>query len=171
MNTDRMRKLARALDALADRDRREVERRQAIEAIRRAAAQELHATCLNFISQMNQYLGSVRIELSPADYAPAYFHEDTPNLFQLNVNGRLIQITFQSTGPLTSTDRYRVPYTLEGFVNYFNQDLLDDDEVRDHRLFYCLEKSGNHWRFHDPRGNRHGLVDEDYLAMLLEKLT
>lgn len=171
MNTDRMRKLARALDALAEKDREEIARQEAIEAVRRSAALELHGICSNFVAQLNVFLGSVRIELSPAQYALAHYHQDGPNLFQLNVNGRLIQISFHPTDALTAIDNYRLPYTLEGTVNFFNQELLDHDEVRDHRLYYCLEKSGNYWRFYDPRGNRHGLVDEDYFAALLEKLT
>jgi len=171
MNTDRMRKLARALDALAEKDREEVSRQEAMEAVRRHAARDLHAICANFVDQMNQFLGNVQIELAPGVYSAANYHEEGPNLFQLNVNGRLIQIGFHPTVGLTATDNYRIPYTLEGTVNFFNQELLDHDEVRDHRLYYCLEKNGNHWRFHDPRGNRSGLVDEDYLAGLLEKLT
>ncbi|MEP7363729.1 MAG: hypothetical protein ABI972_10775 [Acidobacteriota bacterium] len=171
MTPDRMRKLARALDLVAEKDRQELARQEAIEQMRREAALELYGICRKFVDDLNLIMEQVRLELSPADYACRNYNDNGPNLFQINLHGRLIQITFKPTDTVTSTDNYRIPYTLEGTVNSFNQQLLELDEIRDQRLYFCLERSGNHWRFQEGSSGKQGVVDSDYLAGLLEKLT
>jgi hypothetical protein len=42
--------------------------------------------------------------------------------------------------------------------------------VKDHLLYYCLDRRGNQWRYYDPRTHRGGSIDEDYIAGLLEQL-
>ena len=76
---------------------------------------------------------------------------------------------FRST--VTSTDDLRTPYTLEGSVRWFNQDLLERDDIKDHRLYYCLDKGRSLWRYYDARSHRTGPVDDEYLAALLEQLS
>jgi len=171
MTPDRMRKLARALDLVAEKDRLELARQHAIEQVRREAAVELYGICRRFVDELNALLDHVKLDLSPAEYRPEHFHDSAPNLFQINLNGRLIQFSFHPTDTTTSTDNYRIPYTLEGAVSSFNQQLLELDEVRDQKLFYCLERGGNHWRYQEGGAGRQGVVDSDYLAALLEKLT
>jgi len=171
MTPDRMRKLARALDLVAEKDRLELARQHAIEQVRREAAVELHGICRRFVGELNALMNEVKLELSPPEYAEASFHENGPNLFQINLSGRLIQFHFRPTDTPTSTDNYRVPYTLEGNVASFNQQMIEHDEIRDQKLYYCLDRSGNGWRYQDGTTGRHGVVDSDYLAALLEKLT
>lgn len=171
MTPDRMRKLARALDLVAEKDRVELARHQAIEQMRREAAVELYAICRRFVDELNSLMDQIKLDLSPGEYGPQHFHDAGPNLFQINLNGRLIQFSFRPTDTVTSTDNYRIPYTLEGNVSSFNQQLLEHDEIRDQRLFYCLERGGNHWRFYEGGTGKQGIVDSDYLAALLEKLT
>jgi hypothetical protein len=171
MTPDRLRKLARALDLVAEKDRLELARQQAIEQLRREAAVELYTICRKFVDDLNALMDQVKLDLSPEQYACANFNDNGPNLFQINLHGRLIQITFKPTDTTTSTDNYRIPYTLEGTVNSFNQQLLELDDIRDQRLFYCLERGGNHWRYQEGSSGRQGVVDSDYLAALLEKLT
>lgn len=171
MTPDRMRKLARALDMVAEQDRLELARQHAIAQLRREAAVELYGICRRFVDELNSLMDQVRLDLAPIEYALHNFNENGPNLFQINLNGRLIQISFKPTDTPTSIDNYRIPYTLEGTVNSFNQQLLDRDDIRDQRLFFCLERSGNHWRYQEGNTGKQGVVDGDYLAGLLEKLT
>ena len=171
MTSDRLRKLARALDLVAEKDRLELARQEAIEQLRREAAVELYGICRKFVDELNALMDQVKLDLSPVEYRCQDFHDTAPNIFQINLNGRLIQIAFKPTDTVTSTDNYRIPYTLEGNVNSFNQQLLERDEIRDQRLFFCLERGGNHWRFQEGSTGKQGVVDSDYLAGLLEKLT
>lgn len=171
MTPDRMRKLARALDLVAEKDRLELARQEAIEQMRREAAVELYGICRRFVDELNSLMDQVKLDLSPGEYACANYRDTAPNLFQINLNGRLIQISFKPTDTVTSIDNYRIPYTLEGNVNSYNQQLLEHDEIRDQKIYYCLERGGNHWRYQEGGTGRQGVVDSDYLAALLEKLT
>lgn len=171
MTPDRMRKLARALDLVAEKDRQELARQQAIEKVRREAAVELYGICRRFVDELNGLMNEVKLELSPPVYGASNFHDSGPNLFQINLSGRLIQFHFKPTDTPTSTDNYRIPYTLEGSVASFNQQMIEHDEIRDQRLYYCLDRNGNGWRYQEGATGRHGVVDSDYLAVLLEKLT
>ena len=69
-----------------------------------------------------------------------------------------------------STEDFRVPYTLEGFVRAFNQELLDKDIIEEQLIFYTLEKGGKMWRFFDARTYRSGQFDQGYLVSLMEQL-
>lgn len=171
MTPDRMRKLARALDLVAEKDRQELARQHAIEQVRREAAVELYGICRRFVDELNSLMNEVKLDLSPPEYSLSGFHDNGPNLFQINLSGRLIQFSFRATDTPTSTDNFRIPYTLEGSVASFNQQMIEHDEIRDQRLFFCLERSGNRWRYQEGNSGRHGYVDSDYLATLLEKLT
>ena len=57
-----------------------------------------------------------------------------------------------------------------GSVRCFNQPLIEQDLIREHLLFYCLEKGRNFWRYFDERTYHSGPVDEEYLTALLEQL-
>jgi hypothetical protein len=170
MDANRLKKLARHIDTLAARDRERLAREKEIENLRRVAARELHSLCLDVVDKVNSALQSTTIELAPAQLPEEAFHESTPNLIQINISGRVVQFLFEGTEPLVSTENLKIPYTLEGSVRWYNQDMLDRDEVKDQLLYYCLDRRGNQWRFYDPRSHRSGLIDEDYLAGLLEQL-
>jgi hypothetical protein len=170
MHPDRLKKLAKHLDSLALRDQERIRREQEILAIRKNAAAALHESCAAFVREVNAAVTSVSLEMSPAELNGPGFQESGPNVFQINVNGRVIQFLFQGTEPLLTTENLRTPYTLEGSVRWFNQDMLERDEVKDHRLFCCIDRSRSEWRFYDPRTHRSGPVDDEYLASLLEQL-
>ena len=57
-----------------------------------------------------------------------------------------------------STEDFRVPYTLEGSVRAFNQDLLNKDLIEEQLVFYTIEKTRSLWRFFDPRTYRSGTL-------------
>ena len=171
MISDRMRKLARALDLVAEKDRQELARQFALEQVRREAAVELHTICRRFVDEMNSLTGQVKLDLAPAQFAPGQFQENGANLFQINLNGRLVQFTFRATESLVSTDTFPILKPLKGHVSSFNQQMIEHDEIRDQRLFYCLERGNNRWRYQEGANGRNGFVDSDYIAALLERLT
>jgi len=167
---ERLRKLARNLDALARKDEGTIRRTREIGALRRQAALELHTTCAGFVRELNALLEEIEIDFQPEDYQAENFHDDGINLFQMNARGRILQIRFEATPELTSTEDFRVPYILAGTVRCFNQQLLEKDLIEEQSLFYTVEKSRHLWRFFDARTYHAGPVDADYLAGLLEQL-
>src|SRR6185436_20771214 len=97
------------------------------------------------------------------------FQDDSPNLIQINVRGRILQVAFRTTPELVSTEDFRVPYTLEGTVRAFNQELLDKDLIEEQLIFYTVENSKRMWRFFDARTYRSGPFEVDYLIGLMEQ--
>ena len=170
MHRDRLTKLARTIDALIERDEASLDRARRIAALRRSAAAQLHAVCAVFVERLNGLLASTRIDLDPPEFFPGGFREDAPNILQINVRGRILQFEYRATEELVSSEEFRIPYTLHGAVRSFNQQLLDQNILREHLLFYCLEKEAGLWRYFDERTYHSGIVSDDYLAGLLEEL-
>jgi hypothetical protein len=110
------------------------------------------------------------VELDPPEFREESFRDDLPNLIQINVRGRILQVEFEATPELVSTEDFRVPYTLSGAVRAFNQALLDKDLIEEQLIFYTVEKDKNMWRFFDARTYRSGGLDRDYLIGLMEHL-
>jgi len=63
-----------------------------------------------------------------------------------------------------------VPYVLHGATRCFNQQLLDQELIDEHLLFYCLDRARPMWRFFDTRSYRTGVFDAEYLISLMERL-
>src|SRR5436309_7019757 len=80
------------------------------------------------------------------------------------------QLAFRATPELVSTEDFRVPYTLEGTVRAFNQELLDKDLIEEQLIFFTLEHHKKMWRFFDARTYRSGPFDQEYLISLMEQL-
>jgi hypothetical protein len=163
-------RLAESIDRLAEKDDSLLRRAHEIGEMRRAAAMDLHDTCARFVVRLNTLLSRTQVSLDPGDYTAATFREEGQNLFQIHVRGRVLQAEFSATPELVSTENFRVPYILEGTVRCFNQQLLEQDLIREHLLFYCLEKGRGVWRYFDERTYHSGPADEEYLAVLLEEL-
>jgi hypothetical protein len=168
--SDRLRKLAKSLDALARKDESYIRRAREIGSLRRQAALELHGICGDFVRDLNQLLSEIELEFDPEEYATESFQDTGINLFQINARGRILQIRFEATPELISTEDFRVPYILAGAVRCFNQQLLERDLIEEQSLFYTIERSRQHWRFFDARTYRSGMVNADYLAGLMEQL-
>ncbi len=145
-------------------------RAREIAEYRRAAAAELHALCDDFVGSLNSMLERSAVDLDPPAMSGDFFQEDAPNLIQINVRGRILQIVFRATGELVSTEDFRVPYTLEGTVRAFNQELLEKDLIEEQLIFFTLEKHKRMWRFFDARTYRSGPFDVEYLIGLMEQL-
>jgi hypothetical protein len=170
VNSDRQARLAKRLEEVARRDEARIRRELETEELRRQAAAELYAMCAAFVESLNRLMTQIRLELSPERYAPEMFHDPGPNIFQMQASGRILQLGFDATAPLISTEHYRTPYILEGAVRWFNQDSLEGLGIREHQLFYCIEKRARYWLYFDAQAHRRGAVSEDYLAERFEEL-
>lgn len=167
---ERLKRLAKEIDALAEKDEILLRHARNIAAMRRSAATELHALCTGFVEAVNRLLARPAIELDPAEFGEESFREDLPNLIQINVRGRILQVEFEATPDLVSTEEFRIPYTLSGAVRAFNQALLDKDLIEEQLIFYTVEKDRSMWRFFDARTYRSGALDREYLISLMEHL-
>ncbi len=166
----RLKKLAARIDALADKDAHTLRHARDIADARAAATAELHAICAEFVAALNTELQRSDVVLDPPEHSVNIFHEETRNLIQINVRGRILQIEYKAAADLISTEEFRVPYTLEGSVRAFNQELLDRNLVQEQLLFYTLEKHRRMWRFFDARTYRSGPFDQEYLMTVMEQL-
>jgi hypothetical protein len=166
----RLKRLAESIDALAEKDDRMLRRARDIAALRRVAAGHLYGICADFVNSVNRLLTHNDVELDPRSFPESAFLEDAPNLVQINVRGRILQVLFSATPELVSTEDFRIPYTLEGTVRAFNQELLDKDLIEEQLIFYTLEKEKKMWRFFDARTYRSGPFDQEYLISLMEQL-
>lgn len=165
-----MRRLAKRFDAMAERDRVRMNREKEIVALRMSAARDLHALCERFVEAVNKLIASPPLDLTPIAFRIDDFDDMSVQLVQINASGRVVQFTFHSTADLESTEEIKLPYTLEGEVRWFSQELLDRDDVNDHQIYFCNDKGTYAWRYYDPRSHKMGIVDEDYLASLFEDL-
>jgi hypothetical protein len=170
LHKNRLDRLAHNIDALAAKDDVDLARAKEIACLRQQAALDLHAACAAFVTALNALLSKTQVVLDPPAYASDNFDDDGVNLFQVNARGRILQIDFKSTPELVSTEEFRVPYILAGSIRCFNQQLLQQDLILEHLLFYCLEKDRRFWRFFDERTYRSGPLNEDYLISLMEQL-
>ena len=143
-----------------------------VTALRLRGACELHEICAEFVASLNSKLAGAAVELSPLTYAPEMFHAAGANLIQIGSEGREMQIAFQATPELFSTEKFLVPYVLEGEVRTYNQKMLEHFEIRSQLLFFCLNLNEHtaEWRFFDWRDGRTAVVDRDLLAGLMERL-
>jgi hypothetical protein len=166
----RLKRLAEQIGALPKKD--EILRRHTDEilTLRRVAAAELWAVCAAFVHAINELLHENAVGLDPDTFGADAFHEAGLNLIQINASGRILQVEFQGTPELISTEDFRIPYTLEGSVRIFNQTLLDKDLIEEQLLFYTLERDTNMWRFFDPRTYRSGPFGQSYLISLMEEI-
>jgi hypothetical protein len=165
-----MARLASAIEAIGTHDRKLVEETARVDRLRAQGAADLHSVCRNFVFSLNERLSAPAVALDPVDYAAGHFSDAGPNLFQINLRGRLLQIEFSSTEELFSTDDFRQPYILQGTVRSFNQELLEHNTIDEHSIYYCLEGSGGAWRYFDCRTYRTGKITADFLASELERL-
>jgi len=170
LQKDRLKKLAANIDALVRKDEEHLRRTQEMLILRRKAAGQLHAVCSDFARALNELTTRTELKLDPPEYNANSFRDGDVNLFQLNARGRILQIEFEATEELTSSEDFRIPYAMHGAVRGFNQEMLEQNLVREQLLFYTIEKTGNMWRFFDARTYRTGPFDQEYLIGLLEQL-
>lgn len=166
---DPIARLARQIDA-AKKAEHFLVNADAVAALRRRGACELHSICSEFISSVNTQLSQAALDLSPPEYTTEMFREPGVNLFQIGSQGREMQITFEATQQLVSTEKFLIPHVLEGEVRTYNQKMLERFEIRTLLVFFCIEEDSAVWRFFDWRTRRTGLVGRELLVSLMEQL-
>lgn len=163
-------RLADSIEALAQRDRELVEESARVDGLRSAGALELHAICRRFADALNSKLSQPALVLDPPAYSADNFRDNGPNLFQINLRGRLLQIEFTATDELYSTEEFRLPYVLRGAIRSFNQEFLDRNTLDEQALFYCPKEGPPRWYFFDYRTYDAGVITPDFLAAEMQRL-
>jgi signal transduction histidine kinase len=166
----RLKRLAESIDALADKDQDLLSYAREMAGLRRRAASELHSICAEFVGAINRLLSRSEVTLDPALFPEEAFQEEGVHLLQIASRGRILQIEFAATPELVSTEDFRIPYTIQGSVRAFNQQLLEKDLIEEQLVFYTVERHKRMWRFFDARTYRSGPFDQDYLVGLMEQL-
>jgi hypothetical protein len=164
----RLKHLAESIEKLAEKDALTLRHVQEINELRQSATRDLYNICFEFVDAVNRLMTSGVLALDPPD--SSHLREDIKNLIQINVRGRILQVEFESTDELVSTEDFRIPYTMQGTVRTFNQELLDKDLIEEQLIYFTLEKEAKMWRFFDPRTYRSGPFDLEYLISLMEQL-
>ena len=167
---DRIARLAKLIDSDIKKDQHLRLTEADIASLRPKAATQLYSICAGFVASVNRQLSEPVLELSPPEYSEEMFHESRVNLFQLNAQGRIIQVVFKSTSTIFSTEKFKIPYTLEGEIRAYNQEMLERTQIRSLGLFFCLEVGSNTWPYFDWLHGRTALFMDDQLAGLLERL-
>src|SRR5258708_39475813 len=90
----RLKRLARSIDALAEKDEGFLRRAREIATLRQAAAADLYAICADFVGSVNRLLARMEIELDPPGFGSSSFHEGLVNIVQITVRGRSLQGAF-----------------------------------------------------------------------------
>ena len=162
-------RLARQIDAARKAERFLVNADE-VASLRRLGACELHRICADFVSSVNNNLSDAALDLAPATYAQESFREPGKNLIQIGSQGREMQIAFEAPSKLVSTEKFLVPYILEGEVRTYNQRMLERFEIRTLLLFFCVEAGSADWRFFDWRSRHTGPVDHELLVSLMKPL-
>jgi len=141
-----------------------------VDHLREEGAAVLYRLCREFVDDLNRRLPEPALLLDPPEWTAESFHESGPNLIQISLRGRLLQLEYESTDEPYSTEDFRHRYVLRGDVHSFNQNFLEHDTVDEQQIFYCPQDDEAAWHFFDGRTYRTGRVSLDYLAAELERL-
>ena len=167
---DRLTRLAKAIEAIAETDRKLIAQNAEVDRLRVQGALDLYRICSTFVRKVNDKLSEHTVLLDPPSFAESSYDEGGANLFQINLRGRILQIEFGPTVELYEDDDFRHPYVLRGTVRSFNQELLAQSAVDEQMIFYCPRNGHAFWYFADGRTYRSGRVSENYLISEMEKL-
>ena len=162
-------RLARQIDA-ARKDVRFGLSPDEVASLRRHGASELYRICSEFVASVNSKLTETTLDLSPATFEPRTFDEAAVKLIRIGAQGREMQIAFEATPELFSTQKFLIPYIMEGEIRIYNQRMLERFEIRTLPLFLCVEAGTTRWRFYDWRNRRTGPVDRELLVGLMKPL-
>ena len=167
---DRLDRLALAIEAIAGHDQLLIDESTKVDRLRDEGAATIHKLCLDFVNSLNGRLSKPALLLDPPEWNVDSFDDSGPNLLQISLRGRLLQVEYSATDEPYSTEDFRHRYVLRGGVRSFNQNFLERDTVDEQQIFYCPHDSGSAWHFFDARTYRTGLLTVDYLAAELERL-
>jgi hypothetical protein len=167
---DRIAKLAKLIDSDIRKDQPLLLTEIEVVGLRHKGAMELHSICADFVASLNRQLSPPVLELSPPEYSAEMFRNPGVNLIQVNAQGRILQIAFEATREIFSTEKFRIPYILEGELRAYNQEMLQRTQIRSQALFFCLESNRNAWHYFEWLQGRTGAFGRDQLVSLLERL-
>lgn len=167
---DRLTRLAAAIEAIGETDRRLIAQSAEVDRLRLDGAIDLYSICSTFVGKVNEKLSEPAVLLDPPAFDESSYNDGGVNLFQINLRGRILQIEFSPTSELYEQDDFRHPYVLRGAVRSFNQDFLENGSIDEQMIFYCTHNDTAHWYFFDGRTYRSGRVSENYLIAELERL-
>ena len=166
---DPISRLARQIDAT-----RKAEHFQgnadSVTEIRRQGATDLHRVCAEFAAAVNSRLTGAALEIAPPAFTAEAYREPGANIIQISSQGRVLQIVYQAPAAAASTEKFLIPYVLEGEVRAYNQKMLERSEIRSYMLFYCVENQTAGWRYFDWRTRSTGTLGSDLLAKLMGPL-
>jgi hypothetical protein len=162
-------RLARQIDATRKAEHFQTDA-DAVTEVRRKGAAELHRICAQFAAAVNSRLTDALLEIAPAEFAAAGYREPGANVIQLSSQGRTLQIVYQAPAEAASTEKFLIPYVLEGEVRAYNQKMLERSEIRSQMLFYCVENETAVWRHFDWRTRSTGTLGSELLARMMEPL-
>ena len=168
---DRLTRLARAIEAIGETDRKLIAESTQVDQLRVTGAMDLHRICSVFVEKVNARLPEPAILLDPPSFSEANYNDVGTNLFQINLHGRTPSARIRRhTAELYEDDDFRLPYVLRGAVRSFNQDLLSNSSIDEQMIFYCPRNGVADWYFSDGRTYRSGRVAESYLVSEMERL-
>ena len=167
---ERFQKLARRIEELRRKDESAQEHRRQIGQRRTGAVQHLWHICSGFASHLNSYIEHDQLQLSPPG-PPGDFPEDNHLQLLMNARGRILLLDIGAPANLVASDNFKKPYILEGEVRIFNQELLEEEHVEEHGIFFCPDEGPQGtWMYWNGRSYKSGRVDENYLASLLDQI-
>jgi hypothetical protein len=166
---DAVSRLARQIDAAKKAERFHADPEE-IANLCRDGASEMHRICAEFVASVNGNLPEPLMELSPGTYTPEMFQSSGVNLIQISSQGRQMQIAFETPAELISTNKFLIPYVLDGEIRTYNQRMLERFEIRNLLVFFCIDNGKAGWRCFDWRTRHTGPVDRELLARLMEPL-
>jgi len=102
--------------------------------------------------------------------APKSFRETSVNLYPNQVTRPPDADRIRGPSKLVSTEKFLVPYVLEGEVPAYNQRMLERFEIRSPLLFFCVEAGIAGWRSFDWRTRHTGLSICELLVSLIGPL-
>lgn len=167
---DPLSRLAQAIDALGDRDRKQAAENDRLDRLRAMGATALFTICREFVDDLNQRLQTPDLVLDPPQFSPAQFRDPGSNMFQVSLRGRLVMVEFEGTSEPSSTDDFSRPYILHGVIRGLNQELLERNLVTEKSIFFCPHGDTGTWHFVDNRNYRSGKITQELLAIELERL-
>ncbi len=166
----RLKRLAKKLDELPAKDEERIRQIREMELRQRLGAVELHELCMDLVQTLNGLLKKLKLELTPEVYNPDRIESEQGLLFQINANGRILQVAVLAPENCPTTEHFRIPYVLRGALRSFNQESLERQEIQETPIFYCRERSDFSWVYMETRTRKTGAVDREFLMDLLEEL-
>lgn len=166
----KVKRLAQRLDQLPAKDEVRLREARNLELNQDKGSLEIYEICRSLVEHLNLALEKLTLDLTPHQYNPDSIDTSTGMLIQINAAGRIVQLAVQPREPRMCTDHFRIPYILRGSLRWFNQELLERQEIQENPIFYCTDRTEFCWRYVDPRTRKVGLLDHEYLMDTLDQL-